>query len=87
MTKIRKQVRGFDIAEYIAFGTFPKIRNASIRFLSFTQETCISDERTGECVCMECDNIGDCRELAKRANRMIRNTTKMLEEINGEREV
>lgn len=82
--KIRKQVRGFDIAEYIAFNTFPKIRNASIRFLSSTQETIIIDDRTGECVCKVCDNISDCRELAKRANRMIRDTTKMLEEVNNE---
>lgn len=87
MKKMRKQIRGFDIAEYIAFDTFPKIRNAEIGFYSYTQETYIIDSRTGEIVCKVCNNIDDCRELAKMANCMIRNNTKMLEEINNEREV
>lgn len=82
--KIHKQVRGFDIAEYIAFNTFPTIRNAKIGFYSSTQETYIMDTRTGELACRVCDNIDDCRELAKMANRMIRNTTKMLEVVNNE---
>lgn len=82
--KMRKQVRGFDITEYIAFNTFPKIRNAEIGFYSSTQETYIIDKRTGESVYKVCDNIDDCRELAKAANRMIRNITKMLEEVNNE---
>lgn len=83
--KIRKQIRGFDIAEYIAFNTFPAIRNTKIGFCSSTQETYIMDTRTGELACKVCDNIDDCRELAKMANRIIRNNTKMLEEFNNER--
>lgn len=85
--KMRKQVRGFDIAEYIAFNTFPTICNAKIGFYSSTQETYIMDRRTGELVYKVCDNIDDCRELAKAANRMIRNNTRMLEEFDNERKV
>lgn len=89
MTKIRKQVRGFDIAEYIAFNTFPAINNAEIGFYSYTQETYIVDTRTGEIACKVCDNISDCRELAKAANRMIRDNNKYfaMEGNNHEREV
>ena len=78
--KTRKQLRGFDIAEYIAFNTFPNILNVGVSFNSFTQEICIIDIRTGEIVCRVCDNINDCRELARRANKMIRDNNKFLKE-------
>lgn len=80
--KIRKQLRGFDIAEYIAFKTFPKILNTDIGFYSYTQETYIVDTRTREVVCKICNNIEDCRQLAKQANKLVRDNTKWLEKHN-----
>lgn len=79
--KTRKQMRGFDITQYLAFDTFPNIQNVELIPVSNNHfDIAIMDKRTGEVVHGECMSIDDCRQLAKQANKMIRDNTKWLEE-------
>ena len=78
--KLRKQMRGFDITQYLAFGTFPEIQNMELLRMNNRFDVRVMDKRTGEVVRDECMSIDDCRQFAKRANKMIRDNTKWLEE-------
>ena len=83
--KLRKQMRGFDITQYLAFDTFPEIQNMElIQISNIHFDIAIMDKRTGEIVHDECMSIDDCRKLAKMANKMIRDNTKWLEEHHEE---
>jgi len=82
--KLRKQMRGFDITQYLAFGTFPNIQNIELLQMSNRFDINIMDKRTGEVIHNECMSIDDCRKLAKMANKMVRDNTKWLEEHHEE---
>lgn len=83
--KIRKQMRGFDVTQYLAFDTFPNIQNIELHQMSANHfDIGIMDKRTGEIVCLECFSMKECRELARLANKMIRDTTKWAEKQHEE---
>ncbi len=82
--KTRKQMRGFDVTQYLAFGTFPEIQNMELLKMDNRFDVHIMDKRTGEVIHLECFGMKECRELARLSNKMVRDNTKWLEEHHEE---
>ena len=75
-TKQRKRMRGFDVAQFLAFNTFPNIKRLKIYIDSYTVDKTpiiyVEHTETGEVIGTDCRAMEDCSKLAKCVNKMLK---------------
>ena len=89
MKKQRTRMRGFDAAQFVAFGTFPNIKNLQL----FEETYNVTHNRfivsivhtgTGEIFEYPCRTPRDCTNMAKQVNKALSWYEESLKEVSHE---